>query len=162
MRFAVVSAFLPVEEITPIAVAAGTIAWFMSTEADRDEAGVIVEAGRLDVADIRDGDCLDVDGLESDGEVGAFDLRGVPCDDAHNAEVAAVEDLPGESDYPGESEVRRQAAQLCGQHQADLPEGMFVYPLFPTESLWDSDGGRRAICLAVRPDYSDMTGRQLN
>jgi hypothetical protein len=137
------------------------IAWFVSTGADRDEAGVIVEAGRLDYGDIRVGDCVAVDGLEENSELGAFDIEGVPCGDEHNAEVATIVDLTGD-EYPGESDVRRQAGVGCAAAQTSLPEGLSIYPLYPTESLWDDDGGRQAICFAVRGDYSDMTGKQLD
>lgn len=157
--FAILGIVLPV---LWLAALGGIIAWVVSTTAERNEAGVIVEAGRLDVADIREGDCLDIDGLDREGEVGAFDINGVPCSDSHNAEVASIASLGGGDEYPGESEVRRQAAMQCGQEQANLPPGLAVYPLYPTESLWDDDNGRRAICLAVQRDYSDMTGQQLD
>ena len=157
--FAILGIVLP---ILWLAGFGAVIAWFVSTTAERDEAGVIVEAGRLDVGDIREGDCLDVDGLDASGEVGAFDIDGVPCADAHNAEVAAIASLSGGEDYPGEFEIRRQAGRLCAREQPSLPTGLLVYPLYPTESLWDDDGGRRAICLAVREDYSSMTGQQLD
>jgi hypothetical protein len=145
-----------------VAGAVALVVWIATSTAERNEAGVIVEAGRLDVGDIRDGDCLTIDGLESSGEIGLFDIEGLPCAESHNAEVASLADLAGGDDYPGESQVRQQAGTACAAEQASLPPGLTVYPLFPTESLWGDADNRRAICLAVRGDYSDMTGKQLN
>jgi Domain of unknown function (DUF4190) len=157
--FAILGIIIPVLWLAAIG---GVVAWFASSTAERNEAGVIVESGRLQFEDVRTGDCLDIDNLDEDAEIGIFDIEGVPCSDGHNAEVASIVDLQGGAVFPGESDVRQQASVGCARVQAELPPGMIVYPVYPTEELWDDENNRRAVCFAVQSDFSDMTGKQLN
>ncbi len=158
--FAILGIVIPV---LWLAAAGGFIAWIATSTAERDSTGQIVEAGRIDYGDLREGDCVYIDGLEDDVEVDSFDLEGVPCSDEHNAEVAGVVDLEGGDDYPGEPEVRLQAIAGCQRLIPGLPAGLEIYPLYPTDSLWTDDSDtQRAICFAVQQDYSDFSGRQLD
>jgi hypothetical protein len=157
--FAILGIVIPV---LWVALVGGVVAWVATSTADRNSSGEIVEAGRLDFGDIQTGDCLDIDDLEDNAEIDMFDLQGVPCSDEHNAEVAAVVELQGGEQFPGESEILRQASIGCADAQVQLPDGLFIYPLTPTAALWDDTDSRRAICFAVRSDFSDMVGKQLD
>jgi hypothetical protein len=141
-------------------VLVAAIVWIANSTVERNDAGEIVDGGLLTYEDVREGDCLDIDGLEDGATISGFDFRGVPCDESHNAEVAGIVQISGES-YPGESEVSEQARAGCVSFQSELPEGLDLFPLYPTEDLWDDFDTRKALCLAVRTDYSDMTGQQL-
>jgi Domain of unknown function (DUF4190) len=157
--FAILGIIIPVLWLGAIG---GVIAWVATSSAERNEAGEIVESGRLSFEDVRTGDCLDIDGLDETAEIGIFDIDGVPCSDEHNAEVASIVELQGGDEFPGESDVRQQAGVGCARVQAELPPGLIVYPVYPTEELWDDEDSRRAICFAVQGDFSDMSGKQLN
>jgi hypothetical protein len=157
--FAILGLVIPVLWVAAIG---GLVAWFATSTAERNEAGQIVESGRLQLQDVRTGDCLDIDDLDEEAEIDIFDIEGVPCSDAHNAEVAAIVELRGGDDFPGEIDVQQQASLGCASVQAELPPGLIVYPVYPTEDLWGDEDSRRAICFAVQSDFSDMTGKQLN
>ena len=68
--------------------------------ASRDSNGDITEAGRINFADIRTGDCVQIDGINSGKSVGLLDVQGVPCSSRHDAE--SVGDVVfGQTAYPG-------------------------------------------------------------
>ena len=130
-------------------------------EADRNAAGDITKAGRIEFGDIVENDCIDIPGLDNNAEIDTFDLKGVPCADAHNAETVSIIPISGSS-YPGQSELNSQANQPCVSAVSQVP-GITAreyqpYILLPNEDLWDSDNGHRVICFVVKRDFSDMTG----
>lgn len=127
----------------------------------RNDAGVIVEGGRLDPLLLRTGDCLD-DSLQ--GSEVAF-VEGVPCGDAHQWEVYYAFAI-GEGDngaYPGDDIADLTAREGCevqfepfiGAAQA---ESTFVVNYIrPTAASW-SDGDRTVHCLVGNGDGTDKTG----
>lgn len=148
------------------AVALG-VAWFNDT-AERDDQGVIVEEGRLELAEIRAGDCVDIPSLSDEGEVevSAYEISGLPCDEPHNAEAVAVVETSGE-EFPGSSALDAESALLCQakyneSFPADFPAGVTGFRLIPTEGVWNDEGGRRSICFAVNSDFSVMEGSVTN
>ena len=135
--------------------------WAQSTQAHRDDAGVINDAGRLDFGDVRRGDCVKIPGLHDGDTVGAFDITGVPCADEHNAQAIYVVIFP-DTAYPGESVIERRTALACGpKYLAEniQPAGKFY--LYPTENRWDQTDGHRAICF-ITNGGRPMTGSAVN
>ena len=134
-------------------------------EADRNAAGDITKAGRIDFGDIVENDCIDIPGLDNNAEIDTFDLKGVPCAEAHNAETVSIIPISGSS-YPGQSELNSQANQPCVSAVSQVPgftaREYQPYILLPNEDLWDSDNGHRVICFVVKRDFSDMTGSLQN
>ncbi|MBA2444407.1 MAG: hypothetical protein H0V49_03650 [Nocardioidaceae bacterium] len=138
------------------------VAWFNNT-AGRDDQGVIVEAGRLELQQIRAGDCVEIPSLsDSEVEVSAYEISGLPCDEPHNAEAVAVIEIQGE-EFPGGAALDAESALLCQAKYSesfptDFPAGVISFRLVPTEDVWNDEGGHRSICFAVKSDYSDMEG----
>lgn len=138
------------------------VAWFNDT-AERDNQGVITSEGRLEIGQIQIGDCVSIPSLEDpDVEVGVYEMRGVPCDEEHNAEAVGVVEIEGE-EFPGSAALDEESRTKCVAQALDylvngLPEGVKGFRLIPTEDVWNDDGGHRSICFAVNSDYSDMEG----
>jgi hypothetical protein len=132
--------------------------WVDSSQAHRNDAGVITDPGTLEFGDVRAGDCVTISGLGDGGTIGAADITGVPCTQSHNAQAIFVAPLAG-TDYPGVSSVGAQAQQLCTpKYQAYRPLNLTGFTLYPTESRWNSPGGHRAICFVTRSGDQTMTG----
>ena len=114
-------------------------------------------AGTTSVNDLEVGQCVE---LPDDGDK-ISRLKTFECTEPHDAEVFAVGDLgTGNDPYPGEDEVGAMIAAECipafeSYVGAPYGESEFeVFPLSPTEELWDSDQGY--ICLAFDPG-DDLT-----
>lgn len=140
------------------------VAWFNDT-AERDDQGVIIDGGRLEMAQIRVGDCVDIPSLSDDSEVevSVYEMRGVPCDEDHNAEAFGVVEIDGGDEFPGGATLDEESAAQCDAEVAEylpngFPAGVQGFRLVPTEDVWNDDGGHRSICFAVNSDYSDMDG----
>ena len=134
-------------------------------QADRNAAGEITNAGRLDFGDIREGDCINIPGLDNNAEIDTFDLKGVPCSENHNAETVAIIPIQGSS-YPGQTNMDDQSNRPCVRAVSQVP-GVTAreyqpYILLPNEDLWDGDNGHQVLCFVVKRDFSDMTGSLQN
>ena len=131
-------------------------------DAERNANGAIVEAGRIGYDDIREGDCVNIPDPAGSGDVDLLDLQGVPCSEEHNAQTVALLPLDGD-EFPGDQSIDDQSRQPCLEAVSALPAVRTgntkyrPYRLAPTESLWDEDGGREALCFVTRADYADMT-----
>lgn len=135
--------------------------WVQSNQAQRDDNGVITEEGTLDFGDVRRGDCVRIPALVDEGTVGAFDLKGVPCADEHNAQALFVVNFP-DSDYPGKTGLERQSALACGpKYAAENVQPTNRYFLYPTEDRWNQTDGHRSICF-ITNGGEPMTGSAFN
>jgi hypothetical protein len=125
------------------------IIWFaVATSASRDDAGVIVERGRLSVEDVRSGDCI------ADFDEGTtFSVTGVPCAEEHTTVVYSVWDIAGD-DFPGLSKVVADAEKGCVDRlpaglEGQVDQGKLSVAYFhPQEGTW-SRGDREVACLIV-------------
>lgn len=107
------------------------------------------------VATAETGDCMMWD------EIGAT-FPAVPCSDEHDAEVYAVFDIAGATDYPGEDAVNALANSECvarfevyvGVRLAD--SDLTGHYFTPTASTWDR-GDRQVLCVAYLEDGSTVT-----
>jgi hypothetical protein len=130
---------------------------------ERSGSGEITSSGRIDFADIRTGDCVNIHGLGAGGSIGLFDLKGVPCSQTHNAEAAGTVAVSGSS-YPGFDTLTRQAQQRCASLESAYVDPSRVsdpqpYLLAPNEGLWkSSDSTHHIVCFVVSGDYSDLDG----
>ena len=115
--------------------------------APRNTAGQVTASASVDPFQIAVGDCT---GAMKEGDVSS--LQVVPCEDAHYYEAYASTTLEG-TEFPGESEVRKQADKFCtaqfktfvGLSTKDSGYGM--YYLYPVEDSWKI-GDREVLCLA--------------
>lgn len=99
------------------------------------------------------GQCLPDDAGVEGTRVASPDV--VPCSQPHRYEVFARDDLdPPDDGWPGAELVRLNAKRLCGLAVEpatglgieDLPDGVSVVHVEPTESSWN-DGDREVECL---------------
>jgi len=135
--------------------------WVQSNQAQRDDAGAITEAGTLDFGAVRTGDCVTIPGILEGGSVGASDMVGVPCADAHNAQALFVVTFP-DTHYPGKTAIGQRTAQVCGpRYAAERVPPPHQYLLYPTNSRWDQSDGHRAICFITNGGQA-MTGSSLH
>lgn len=127
------------------------------TTADRDETGVIIEEGKVDVFSFQVGDCLsDLDRARNDEEV--FGGGGVPCQEPHIYEVYAHDDFRI-TDLSTAAEV---AEEFCAEgvdaflgFALDLTS-LNVISLTPTEQSF-LEGDRAVTCLLHRFDRALVT-----
>ena len=86
----------------------------------------------------------------------------VECEDPHDNEVIANEDLTG-SDYPGQEQVENRASQICYDNFSDYvgiayEESIYdIGWLFPTAETW-SAGDREVICFGYDLELNKITG----
>jgi hypothetical protein len=136
-----------------------------SQQAERDDAGIITKAGRIDFGDIRAGDCVRIPDPGGDENIDTFGLKGVPCEESHNAQAAKIIAISG-PDYPGQDSLDSQSAQPCIEAVAQLAAvaggGYQPYRLIPTEAIWKDDSGHRVICFVTKVDFGDFTGSLSN
>lgn len=131
--------------------------YVVSQTAGRNQAGVIVEEGRIDYGEIRVGDCVDIPG-GGEGDVDPNDMRGVPCDEGHSAEAVALIGVGGDS-YPGQTtldsaSVERCATRVGGVIGADADYQ--AYRLIPDEKTWDDPNGHRVVCFVAAAGFGEM------
>lgn len=120
---------------------------------DRDADGAILERDTMSSMDLRVGDCFDDPGFDTLEVFDTVDV--VPCGLAHDFEVVADLEIPGE-DFPGEDVG---AAEVDGCFDAfdeavsakPAVSALEVYYLTPTRHSWRL-GDRSLVCLAGSPD----------
>lgn len=138
-------------------------AWVSANQVERGDTGRISESGHIDFGSVRVGDCVTIPDVNSgEDKVNVSDLKGMPCEQTHNAQAIYIVGFDSE-DYPGEAALTSKAFGKCRQQLATADAtGVRPYVLYPAESLWDDDNGHRAICFAVKPGFEEMTGSVLS
>ncbi len=126
--------------------------------AQRDEAGTIVEEGRIDFGEIQVGDCVDIPGA-GEGDIDTYDVRGVPCDEPHNAETVELISIE-QDDYPGQTDLDSASTNSCFATVSEVVgadrSGYQDYRLIPDESIWEDDNGHRVICFVAETGFGEM------
>lgn len=144
---------------------AGIAAVALLTTAERDDSGVIVDQGSLDVFELQVGDCF-MDEAETptspDDTTQVESVEAIPCEQSHNAEVFANIDLP-DGDFPGDAPVTDMAETRCfdefepyvgmAYESSEYNFGWFV----PTGESW-SNGDRTINCVLYLNDGGASTG----
>ena len=140
----------------PVVAIALLIGWF--TAARRGDDGSLTGAGTVSVTDMRVGDCFN---SGDDEEISEVD--GVPCDEAHQYEVFAVQDRDGET-FPTDAEFDAIFESICvgtfetyvGTPYAD--SALYAGMITPSEGSW-GDGDREYVCYLYEPlDPTDLDG----
>ncbi len=110
--------------------------------------------GEGDVFSLEVGDCMDDFGTASD----ITTVPIVDCDDEHDAEVYATEDIDSD-DYPGDSDVSDAADEICIDAWEDFvgisyEDSLLNYSaLTPTEQSW-ALGDKEVVCTISKYDES--------
>lgn len=124
-------------------------------DAAADDAAA--DDGPLTFADhLSVGECFD-DQFDDEGD---YDYSRPPptvsCSSAHDNEVIAIADLPGDpgAPYPGDDELDRFFDEVCSVAFDDLaaePSPLGYYVVYPLEDQWAA-GGRGSMCATYLPD----------
>lgn len=136
-----------------VVVAAG---WFFS--ARRDDAGSITDAGSLTAADLRVGDCFD---LQDESQDTVENVDAKPCSEPHVYQMFFVGDLPS-GDYPSQDTMDAFAYDNClpafqSYVGVTYEESVLdIFYLTPTEESWGS-GDHSVQCAAHRIDKEPVT-----
>ncbi len=130
---------------------------------DRDQSGAVVGAGRVQVEDLRVGDCLDWPEEGADAvEVDDVDL--IPCGEPHQLEMYATVDLSSIESYPGDEALFSEAGLQCYESFATFVGVPFedsqldFAVVYPSEESWNDGQDRDATCLVYRLDEAPVTG----
>lgn len=123
---------------------------FGGADTDRDSDGQIVESGDVGAFNLKVGDCVVLNDLEGDT---VTNVPGVPCSEAHDAEVIDRFDVVDLEDYDVAA-VTEQADAGCtsainrvvGPNWSAI--GLVATYLYPVDDGW-TRGDRRVTCLAV-------------
>lgn len=135
-----------------LAVAALLFARFTAPGPTRDEAGAVTEAGELEMAELRPGDCLLAPSAADFATV-----RVVPCAEVHDLQVAALPDAADLSaDPPTPEAIDVAATEAClavwndavGTPYAEA--GLELSLFTPTVEQWAA-GERTVTCLVADP-----------
>lgn len=134
-------------------------ATFLLVTADdvqRNESGVVVKGGTVDVYDARVGDCF-----TEDEQNALLTLDLVPCREAHGSEIYALPMLTG--DYPGDREMEQLAEQLCTEEfspyvGAELKDSTLLFSYFyPDRQAWTNPANLHLVCFVT-----DKNGEQIH
>lgn len=146
----------------------GVIAYNVSNQADRDEAGAIVSEGNVDAFTIRLGDCFDNTralASEEGGEVSS--LPGVPCSEPHDNEVYAVFDVEYAS-FPGDEQMGELAFEECRQRFSSFvgldydSSVLDITALYPSTDSWKMQDDREVVCAVYDMNGGKLTGSARN
>jgi len=124
----------------------------------REEDGTITGAGEVSVDAVQEGDCVDIPSQVSE-------FIGIPCDEAHDAQVYALFEIDGD-DFPGDTEVVSQGETGCASRfEAFVGKSYeesiyYINTVRPTELSWVR-GDREVICLIAPEDGSPKLTQDL-
>lgn len=120
-------------------------------EAERDDAGAIVEQDDVAVDQLEVGDCLETPG---DGIV--TDLTALPCTEPHDGEVYHAFELP-DGPFPGETQAQTAGEQGCVEQferfvGLDFESSeLGLLPLTPVAEGWEQ-GDQGVLCIVQDPE----------
>jgi hypothetical protein len=141
--------------------AAAVVFFLVFGQAERDETGIISEAGDLTVLDLRVGDCFDDPGAPTGTEtadVSSVDAK--PCSEPHDFEVfhrfdLTSEELPSQDVLLSEIEEQCLAAFEPYVGSAYETSELDVIYMWPTLGSWKA-GDRSIVCSLRTMDGSRL------
>jgi hypothetical protein len=128
------------------------------SQARHNDAGQIQSAGKVDITDLRVGDCYDADKTDEISEV-----TGRPCSETHEYELFAIVQDTEHDAYPGDAGFDDLVARRC------LPEfevwvgksldssTLDIFYVIPSEDSW-GQGDRSVACAVYDRANSKLTG----
>ncbi|MDX1516709.1 MAG: septum formation family protein [Woeseiaceae bacterium] len=136
----------------------GLVGYNLITSADRDESGAIIDAGNVDVFQIRVGDCFD----DASGATEISSLPGVPCSEPHDNEAYASFNLTV-SEYTGDDSMFDLAFEQCLERFEPFvgrdydSSALDIYTLYPTYESWQQND-REVVCAVFDMDSNKLVG----
>lgn len=140
----------------PVIVVVAATAWFLN--ARRDESGQITTGGNMTAADLRIGDCFD---LQDETQDLIDNVDAKPCSEPHIYQMFFVGDLPA-GDYPGQDTMDEFAFDNClpafetyvgVSYQESV---LKIFYLTPSEDSW-SAGDHSVQCAAHLPNKEPVS-----
>lgn len=115
--------------------------------ADRNGAGTITSGGRVDILELRVGDCFNGDAAPGST---VMSVDAVPCSEPHQAQVFAEVPMPGDT-FPGDAALEKQAGDACTAQQDHVdgslvPSTAELHWVQPTQEMWDAHH-RQVACI---------------
>lgn len=144
-----VSLFMVLPTATFLLVTAGDV--------QRNDSGVVVKGGTVEVFEARVGDCF-----TEDDQNALYTLDLVPCREAHGSEIYALPMLTGE--YPGDREIEELAEQLCADEfsqyvGAELKDSTLLFSYFyPDRQAWSNPANLHLVCFVTDKDGEQIHG----
>ena len=142
----------------------GALAYNLSTTADRDGSGAIIDAGSIDAFSLRVGDCFDDSAFSAVAEADEVQsLPGVPCADPHDNEVYAVFNVDMQT-FPSEDELSLLAFDRCYDRFESFvgrdyeSSQLDILTLYPTKESWQQMNDREIVCAVFDVDANKLTG----
>ena len=126
------------------------------TSAQRGSDGSLTTAGTVDVTELRVGDCFN-----SDEEAEIAEVDGVPCDEAHEYEIFAVDTYQADA-LPGDAQMEAVFLSVCNepfQAYVGAPYAsseIYAKMITPSEDSW-ADGDRTFMCVLYDPENDQLT-----
>jgi len=134
------------------------LAYKSFTDADRDDSGAIVDAGNMDVFQIRVGDCFD--DTETFDEISS--LPAVPCSEPHDNEAYARFDM-SIPEYPTGDGMFEMAYDACLERFLPFvgrdyeSSSLDIMTLYPTIESWRQKD-REVVCAVYDLDANKLVG----
>lgn len=128
------------------------------TEADRDETGAIVDGGRVDAFEIKQGDCFD----DSSSMTEVSNLPGRPCSEPHDNEAYAVVNLTM-SEYPEGDAMAEIAFDRCMEQFEPFvgleyeSSSLDIFTLYPSPESWQQSD-REVVCAVYDMEANKLIG----
>lgn len=158
--------------VRPIAVAGSTIALAIvlagcgiplslsGAGAQRDEGGQTTSEAKVDIFELKVGDCKLADGASS---TELSETNVVPCGEPHDEEIFYEFDLP-DGEFPAQDAIEQTAWETCdpqfesfvGISEADSSLS-YAY-LSPTADGWEQLDDRTVQCVLYSEDGSPLRG----
>ncbi|MEV7620939.1 septum formation family protein [Microbacterium sp. NPDC089321] len=158
--------------LRPVALAASTLATAVllsgcsipanvfSGDAERNEKGAVTADSKIDIFELKVGDCKLADDASS---TELSDTNVVPCDDPHDEEIFYEFDLP-EGEFPAADVVEKTVWETCdpqfeafvGLSEAD---STLTYAYFsPTKDGWEQLDDRTIQCVLFSEEGTPLEG----
>ena len=137
----------------------GFVVFKTMTGADRDGSGAIVDAGSLDVFQVRVGDCVD----DTEGSEEISSLPAVPCDKPQDNEAYASFNVSRASYPSSEDEMYELAFTSCQERFETFvgrdyeSSSLDIYTLYPTNQGW-AQGDREVVCAVFDMEANKLVG----
>ena len=134
------------------------VAYKAYTEAGRDDSGAIVDAGSMDVFQLRVGDCFD----DTDNLDEISSLPAVPCSEPHDNEAYARFDMTI-PEYPQGDGMFEMAYDACLDRFEPFvgrdyeSSNLDIMTLYPTIESWRQND-REVICAVYDLDADKLVG----
>lgn len=142
-----------------LVIIGGFVAFHVATThtAQRGSSGTVSQAGSMQAADLKVGDCFDNPTADSNIE----SITAIPCTQPHDSQVFAEPPVT-ESSYPGDTTLSSEASDDCNDSStqstisSDAPQSLEVSALYAQDEESFDNGNNYITCFIVA-DSKNLT-----